>query len=83
MAQTIHSEAYQELVADLVSARRSVGLTQQEVAGRLGKPQSYVAKVEGNERRLDVIELMLLAQAIGFDPIPSLAKTWKALESPH
>lgn len=79
MPRTIHSAIYQELVAELVSARLAAGLTQQEIADRLGKPQSYVAKVEGNERRLDVIELMVIAEVIGFDPIPALTKIWKSL----
>jgi hypothetical protein len=38
------------------------------VAERLGKPPSYVAKYEGGERRLDVLEFLDVAAAIGFDP---------------
>lgn len=79
MAKTIHSEAYAELVGALAAARRDAGLTQREVAGRLGRPQSYVAKVEGLERRLDVVEYLELATAIGTDPIPSLARAWEQL----
>src|SRR5262249_46031807 len=33
-----------------------------------GKPPSYVAKYEGGDRRLDVIEFLDVAAAIGFDP---------------
>ena len=44
------------------------GLTQQEVASRLGRPQSFVAKYEGGERRLDVIEFVQIAQALSVDP---------------
>jgi transcriptional regulator with XRE-family HTH domain len=43
-------------------------LTQTVVAERLGKPPSYVAKYEGGERRLDVMEFLDVAAAIGFDP---------------
>ena len=70
VSRTIHCEAYQELIARLVEARRDAGLTQQALAERLGRPQSYVAKVEGCERRLDVIEFLAMAQEIGVDPIP-------------
>ena len=45
------------------------GLTQQELADRLGRPQSFVAKYEGGERRLDVIEFVEVSQAIGADPV--------------
>jgi transcriptional regulator with XRE-family HTH domain len=48
--------------------RQEAGLTQTVVAGRLGKPPSYVAKYEGGDRRLDVLEFLDVAAAIGFDP---------------
>jgi len=53
------------------SSRRGAkaGLTQHEVAERLGRPQSFVAKVEGGERRLDVIEFIELTRALGVDPV--------------
>lgn len=68
MSNSLHSAAYARLVAVLVAARLESGLTQQTVANRLGKPQSYVAKIEGGERRLDVVEFIALAGAIGLDP---------------
>jgi transcriptional regulator with XRE-family HTH domain len=40
-------------------------LTQAEVAKRLGKPQSYVSKYETGERRLDVVEFLDVAAAVG------------------
>lgn len=77
MAKTIHHAAYQELIATLVAARSHANLTQQDVADRIGRPQSYIAKVEGLERRLDIIELFEIAAAIDFDPMPSLEGAWK------
>jgi transcriptional regulator with XRE-family HTH domain len=44
------------------------GLTQEEVAVRLGRPQSFVAKYEGGERRIDVVEFVAVAQALEQDP---------------
>lgn len=41
-------------------------MTQTVVAQRLGKPPSYVAKYEGGDRRLDLLELVDIAEAIGF-----------------
>jgi transcriptional regulator with XRE-family HTH domain len=42
----------------LTEARKRAGLTQQDLADKIGKPQSFVAKVEGGERRLDIVELI-------------------------
>lgn len=42
--------------------------TQADVAERLGRPQSFVAKYEGGERRLDVIEFVEVAEALETDP---------------
>jgi transcriptional regulator with XRE-family HTH domain len=67
------------LIDRLVAARARAGLTQQAVAARLGRPQSYVAKVEGLERRLDVVELLQLANAIGFDPMPAIRAAWRSI----
>ena len=69
MRKTLHSPAHDHLLALLRGTRRAAKLTQQDVADRLGKPQSFVAKVEGGERRLDVIEFITLVQAIGADPV--------------
>ena len=53
----------------MIKARKQVKLTQRELAKRLGKPQSFVAKYEGGERRLDVIEFVNVLRAIGGDPV--------------
>ena len=53
----------------VAAQRRKAGLTQVQVAGRLGRPQAFVTKYERGERRLDVIELVEVAAAIGADPV--------------
>jgi transcriptional regulator with XRE-family HTH domain len=53
----------------LIAARHEADLTQQELADRLKRPQSFIAKVEKGERRIDVIEFLALVDAIGADPI--------------
>ncbi|MFA5009983.1 MAG: helix-turn-helix transcriptional regulator [Patescibacteria group bacterium] len=60
--KSIYSGEYQKLVEKLKQARLSAGLTQKEVAQKLGKPQSFVSKVEAGERRLDIIELNKLSR---------------------
>lgn len=56
---------YQGMLARLREAREAAGLRQAQVAEQLGKPQSYVSKVENGERRIDPIELADFAQAYG------------------
>ncbi|MBL8600029.1 MAG: helix-turn-helix transcriptional regulator [Devosia sp.] len=74
MGKSIHSPQHQKLRELLVAARKKAKLTQAEVAEQLGRPQSFVAKYEGGERRLDVIEFMLVAEALGTDPAKLLRK---------
>jgi transcriptional regulator with XRE-family HTH domain len=57
MEKTQHTLRYERLLAALRQAREQSGLTQGEVARRLGVYASYVSKCELGERRLDVIEL--------------------------
>jgi transcriptional regulator with XRE-family HTH domain len=74
MADSIHNKAYKGLISALASARKEAGMTQQVLADRVGKPQSFIAKIEGFERRLDIIEFLILANAIGIDPTPLIAE---------
>jgi transcriptional regulator with XRE-family HTH domain len=68
LAKTLHTERHRKLRELLVVQRKTAGLTQTVLAQRLGKPPSYVAKYELGERRLDVLEFLDIAAAIGFDP---------------
>jgi transcriptional regulator with XRE-family HTH domain len=61
-----HSVSAQEQLRTLLrQVRTEAGLTQTDVARRLGQPQSFVSKYESGERRLDVLELREVCQAIG------------------
>jgi len=66
---SLHEPAYERFVEALVKRRKASGLSQQAVADQLGWNQSIVAKIEGAQRRIDVIELIRLAQVIGFDVV--------------
>lgn len=67
--KSVHSSGQLALCELMKQARRNAGLTQQQLADRLRKPQSFVAKYEAGERRLDVIEFLAVLRAIGADPI--------------
>ncbi|MFN9438264.1 MAG: helix-turn-helix domain-containing protein [Brevundimonas sp.] len=56
----------------MAAVRKAADVTQVELAERLGKPQSFVSKVERGERRLDVIEFCQVAEALGRDPAEML-----------
>nr|WP_165442014.1 helix-turn-helix transcriptional regulator [Pseudomonas syringae] len=58
----------------LLEARNAAGMTQKELAVRLGRPQSFVSKTENAERRLDVIEFMDVCRGHGADPYALLSK---------
>jgi transcriptional regulator with XRE-family HTH domain len=68
LTKSLHSREYSAFCEILVAARHKAGLTQHTVAKRLKRPQSFVAKYEGGERRLDVIELIEIARALDVDP---------------
>jgi transcriptional regulator with XRE-family HTH domain len=65
--KSLRSPAHLKLMELLAAARDRAGLTQQQLADRLGKPQSFVSKYEGGERRLDLVEFMTIARALQFD----------------
>lgn len=60
-----YPEQYREFLERLRQARLEAGLTQSEVADALRKPQSFVSKCETGERRVDVVELQILAELYG------------------
>ena len=64
MAKTIRSSGHEALREALIAARKTVGLTQAELATRLKCHQSFVARLESGQRRIDVIELIVLARAL-------------------
>jgi transcriptional regulator with XRE-family HTH domain len=68
MPRTLGSRRHQAVCEFLIAARKKAGLTQAKVARRLGRHQSFVATVKAGQRRIDVVELLDFAKAIGFDP---------------
>ena len=74
MPKTLHSPDYARFLSLLKQARKDAGIVQQELADRLGKPQSFVAKVERGERRIDLIEFIAIATALGSDPVRLLKR---------
>lgn len=62
MEKSIHSKEYAVVLKRLRDARLDAGLTQTQVAEKLGRHQSYISKIESGERRIDIVELKQLAR---------------------
>ena len=69
LPRDLRQPRYARLRELMIEARKAAGLSQAAVAARLGRPQSYIADIKRNERRIDVIEFLALAEAIGFDAL--------------
>jgi transcriptional regulator with XRE-family HTH domain len=61
MGKSIYTKDYKEIISRLKQARVDAGFSQQAVADKLNKPQSYISKIESGERRLDVAEIKKFA----------------------
>ena len=83
MAKTIRSSGHEALRDALIAARNSAGLTQAELADRLKCHQSFVARMESGERRIDVIELIVLARAMEVSAGDLLAAAERETEADH
>ena len=74
---TITTKRHHRLVELLISERKRAGIRQAELARRVGKTQTFVARIEAGQRRIDAIELLSLCRIIGVDPIRVVRKVLK------
>ena len=74
MGRWVSSRSYQAAISILVGARRQAGLTQRDLASRLAKPPSFIAKIETGERRLDIVEFVAIARVLGIPPDTIIGK---------
>jgi transcriptional regulator with XRE-family HTH domain len=68
MSATVQTKAHRHLVVVLHAARRRAGLRQTDVAKKLGRSQTWIARIESGERRIDVVELIKLCKLYRADP---------------
>ena len=69
MPKSVFTGDHQTVVDTLIKARKAAGLTQAELARRIGKDQTFISLIERSQRRVDVLEWYALARAIGVDPV--------------
>lgn len=67
MSKSLGSPRHKALIALLVEKREAAGLTQAQLAEKLGEYQSFVARLESGQRRVDVVEFLELAEVLKFD----------------
>lgn len=67
MQKSVHTKEYKSLRVELRAVREKAGLSQRDLAAKLGVPHSWIAKVEAGERRIDVVELAWFISACGAD----------------
>jgi len=68
LRKTLRSRGHQTLIQILIEAREKAGMTQRDLAARIKRPHSFVGRMEGGERRVDVIEFIEIAKVLGADP---------------
>ena len=74
MARSLHTAAHRELVSAVKALRKSAGLSQRELAERLGREQNFVGRIETGQRRIDLVEWVMLCRACGVEPASELTR---------
>lgn len=62
------------IVAAIAEAREAAGLSQRQLASKLGEPSNWIQRIESLERRVDVAEFIAIARAVGADPVELLRR---------
>jgi transcriptional regulator with XRE-family HTH domain len=68
MSKSVFTDSYRALLDLLIATRKQAGVTQVELAKRLGRPQPFVSYIERGERRIDVVEFIVVARSLSVDP---------------
>lgn len=74
LGKTLGSARHKALVDLIITKREAAGLTQSQLAEKLGEYQSFVARLESGQRRIDVIEFVEIARILNFDATKALKK---------
>lgn len=65
MRKTIHTDRGRQLAGMIRESRESKGVTMRQLAERLDRPHTVIAKIESGERRVDLVELEAICDALG------------------
>jgi len=74
VVKSVFTQKYKAFREMLIQAREAAGLNQRDLSAKMSRPQSYVSKYERGERRLDFVEFLEVAEALGIDPVDFIEK---------
>jgi len=80
VSKTIGAARHRALIEKLIEAREAAGFTQTELARKLGEYQSFVARMESGQRRIDVVEFLRLSETLDFDSLSVLKQLLRIKE---
>ncbi len=79
MPRSVFSDAYLIVVEYLIALRKRAGVSQVELARRLGRPQQFISQVENRIRRIDIVEFHAYVRALGADPEAAVVEVYRRL----
>jgi transcriptional regulator with XRE-family HTH domain len=74
VADSLHSDAYRSIIRNLREVREQAGVQQTELSALLGKAHNYISRIETSERRVGIVELIVIASGLGLDPVELFAR---------
>lgn len=77
MGKQLRTARHSALMRELIAAREEAGVTQRELARRLGRAHSFVGKIESGERQLNVLEFCDYVSALNDEPVELLKRVLK------
>ena len=80
LTKSLYTAEWEILLKTLKNVREQQGWTQQQLARKLGRPQSLVAKIEAGERKLDVCQFIDYMRILEADPVAVMRRIMKSIE---
>jgi transcriptional regulator with XRE-family HTH domain len=78
LGKSLGSARHKALIELLIAKREAAGMTQTQLADKLGEYQSFVARLESGQRRVDVVEFLELAAILDFDAPKAIVQLSKS-----
>lgn len=78
-ASTLYDQKYRDMVGILIAYRKHAGLTQSELAARVGVSQPDISKIERFERKIDALELIEWIRVFSCGEFDAAYEIWKEI----